>query len=270
MSKLSIYETDWINLVFENRNKEYGAYQLRQESSRTSMFALFMGLFLCASLMSIPRVLNYFNAEKNVPQDPLDKIIQVTTITPPHTKKIEKQIPLKTVAQKPVEATAEKQLANPTIVSAPLASPDIPTNNEIVEIKQSTDTGIGIANPNYSQGSGSASAPPTDYGDTVVTAAILDKLPEFPGGIAKFYTYIGKTFVTPDINGERSIRVYVSFVGEKEGRMHDIQVKKDPGYGLAKEAVPVLKSLKTRWDPGMIGSKPVRTSYNLPITVQMN
>jgi protein TonB len=46
MSKLNIYETNWINLVFENKNKEYGAYQLRQESTKTSLFALFMGLIL--------------------------------------------------------------------------------------------------------------------------------------------------------------------------------------------------------------------------------
>jgi protein TonB len=59
-------------------------------------------------------------------------------------------------------------------------------------------------------------------------------------------------------------------VVEKDGSMSDIQVKNDPGYGLAKEAIRVLKSLKTKWTPGMIGAKPMRTSYNLPITVQMN
>lgn len=273
MSKLSIYETNWINLVFENRNKEYGAYQLRQENSRTSIFALFIGLLICSALMGIPRVLSYFNGETSSPvetQDPLDKIIQVTTITPPQTKEIEKQIPLKTAAHEPVEATVKKQLVNPTIVSAPLANPDIPTNNEIVEIKQSADTGTGIASPNSYQGSGSVSAPPTDYGDTVVTAAILDKLPEFPGGIAKFYTYIGRNFQTPDINGERTVRIYISFVVEKDGSMTSIDVKNDPGYGLGAEAIRVLKSLKAKWAPGMIGSKSVRTSYNLPITVQMN
>lgn len=275
MSKLSIYETNWINLVFENRNKGYGAYQLRQESSRTSLFALFMGLLLCSSLMCIPRVLSYFNVDENIVvtiQDPLDKIIQVTNVTPPEIKKIEKQIPIKAAAQKPLKVTPKKQLVNPTIVQAPLATADIAANNEIIEIKQSTNAGTGIigTNTNSFEGTGLESSMPPDYGNTVVTAAILDKLPEFPGGIAKFYTYISKKFETPDINGERNIRIYVSFVVEKDGSMSDIKVKNDPGYGLAKEAIRVLKSLKTKWTPGMIGSKPVRTSYNLPITVQMH
>ncbi len=42
----------------------------------------------------------------------------------------------------------------------------------------------------------------------------------------------------------------------------------DPGYGLGKEAIRVLKSLKVKWNPGMVNSKPVRTAYNLPITIQ--
>ena len=46
MSKLSIYETSWIDLVFENKNKEYGAYQLRQESTKTPLIALFMACYL--------------------------------------------------------------------------------------------------------------------------------------------------------------------------------------------------------------------------------
>lgn len=50
MSKLSIYETSWINLVFENRNKEYGAYQLRQEHAKSSFKALFTGIFLVTAL----------------------------------------------------------------------------------------------------------------------------------------------------------------------------------------------------------------------------
>lgn len=174
------------------------------------------------------------------------------------------------MAQKPVKLPLKKQLINPTTVQAPLANPDLATNNEYVDIKQSTNTGTGITYHNSAQGNGIENTALIEHGNTVVTAAILDKLPEFPGGIAKFYSYIGETFETPEINAERSIRIYVSFVVEKDGSMSEIQVKNDPGYGLAREAIRVLKSLKTKWAPGMIGSKPMRTSYNLPITVQMN
>jgi protein TonB len=95
-------------------------------------------------------------------------------------------------------------------------------------------------------------------------------MPEFPGGIQKFYNYVGNNFEKPEIDELNNYKVYVAFVIERDGSMSDIKVIKDPGFGLGREAVRVLKSLKTKWSPGMIGSKPVRTAYNLPITVQMN
>lgn len=274
MSKLSIYEANWINLVFENRNKEYGAYQLRQESTKTSVLALFIGLLLFASLMSIPRVLNFFNLITTKPTtiiEPIDTFIQVTTVDL-QTKKVEERIIPKASVQKPLANIDKKQLINPIIVKALLATPDLATAAESIIINQSTTEGTAVQGSATLGNTGTSAVSGTlvDYGDTVVTSAVLDKLPEFPGGINKFYTYIGKNFDSPEINEERTIRIYVSFVVEKDGSMSDVQVKNDPGYGLEKEAIRVLKSLRTKWVPGMIGSKAVRTSYNLPITVQMN
>jgi len=50
--------------------------------------------------------------------------------------------------------------------------------------------------------------------------------------------------------------------------MTDISVKENPGNGLDKEAIRVLKSLKTKWSPGIKNGQAVRTQYNLPITVR--
>ena len=64
--------------------------------------------------------------------------------------------------------------------------------------------------------------------------------------------------------------VSVSFVIEKDGSMTDIKVLRNPGYGLDKEAIRVLKALKTKWKPGVKNGKYVRTQYTLPIKIQMN
>ncbi|WP_413999193.1 energy transducer TonB [Flavobacterium sp. W1B] len=270
MSKSSLYETNWINLVFENRNKKYGAYQLRQESTRTSIFALFMGLLLCSSLMSIPRILSYFNVEKNIPVTipKIDQIIHIVNIAP---NAIKKTILPKATQQKSLDITTKKQLINPIIVKPNEATQDIAKNIENTVATDQNNGGsdtIGISSTG--SGTGTDISKATDYGNTVVTTNALDKLPEFPGGINKFYTYISRKFESPEIDEIKTIRIFVSFVVEKDGRMTDIQVKNNPGYGLEKEAIRVLKSLKTKWSPGIIDSKPVRTAYNLPITVQMN
>ena len=59
MSKLSIFETRWIKLIFENRNIEYGAYQLSKESPKTTLKSLFLTLFFVLIIVSLPSAIRY-------------------------------------------------------------------------------------------------------------------------------------------------------------------------------------------------------------------
>ncbi|KIC02350.1 hypothetical protein OA88_09415 [Flavobacterium sp. JRM] len=267
MSTSSIYENKWIDLVFENRNKEYGAYQLRQESSKNSIKALFMGLFfttaiVCASMFITK--LSKVDVITTIP-DSLPTIVQVSEV---HIN--EKSAEMPAVKSQPVETAIEKsQLVNPTIVEASQVTQEVAKATEnVVAVKATGGESSGILTNAIQSGGG---------GPEVVTAPIindpmptgsLDKLPEFPGGMNKFYTYVGNNFNRPELDSERTIRIYVSFVIERDGSMTDILVRNDPGYGLGKEAIRVLKSLRTKWSPGMVDSKPVRTAYNLPITIK--
>ena len=266
MSKLSIYETSWIDLVFENKNKEYGAYQLRRESSKTTIMAFFSGILLIAVIGVIFTISNLFGKPIVIETPPtIDEILTVS----PYFEQPE--IPKTPAETSQTNAAQETKVLLPMVVSS---TPDvivaIPTNKDIIEshpINSGKEGGTGTTNT----GAGTIEIPSSSIDEnTTVNATALDKLPEFPGGINKFYNYVGNNFEKPDIEGINTFRVYVSFVIEKDGSMTDIQVKRDPGYGLGKEAIRVLKSLKTKWTPGMIGSKPVRTSYNLPITVRMD
>jgi protein TonB len=273
MSKLSIYETSWIDLVFQYRNKEYGAYQLRKESAKTSLFAFFMGILLLTSALSIPIILHYFNPESRITlPDFTNTIVNVTDIIPNQLQEIEKPVLPEVKTQNTEAPIQSDQLANPEIVQAQQANQDIAKNTDNTAVTNTSTEGTATTgiNPTSSSGTGTTTDTPVDLGNTIVASVSLDKLPEFPGGINKFYTYVGNNFEKPEIDGGGTIRVYVSFVIEKDGTMTDIQVKRDPGYGLGNEAIRVLKSLKTKWSPGMVGSKAVRTAYNLPITVQMD
>ena len=276
MSKLSIYETGWINLVFQDRNKEYGAYQLRQEATKTSLRALFMGILLLASLFSIPTLINHFSSDNSVTAtipDFSNTLVQLSDIVPNQILETQKQVLPEIKKQNPETAVESAQLINPIITQASQADQDIAKNTDNTSVTNTITEGTGTLgiNPTSTSGVGTETAIPiVDSGNTIVNSLSLDKLPEFPGGINKFYSYVGNNFEKQEIDSSGSIRVYVSFVIERDGSMTDIQVKKDPGYGLGKEAVRVLKSLKTKWSPGMIAGKPVRTAYNLPITVQMN
>ncbi|ABQ03260.1 energy transducer TonB [Flavobacterium johnsoniae] len=272
MSKLSIYESKWTDLVFENKNKEYGAYQLRQENSKTTVNALFTALLLITAVGSVSMLVNKFSIDNAVDTEPvIYKPLVVTDLNDIVKPKVEEYIAPPAQKQEPASQApvTSSQLTNPVITHADQAVTEIATNRENTPVVDNTTAGPGTGVNTMPTTGG----PGTGEIDTPVvqgpyTPAALDKMPEFPGGIKNFYTYVGKNFTRPELDEERTLRVYVSFVIERDGSMTDILVKNDPGYGLGKEAVRVLKSLKTKWAPGMIDGKAVRTAYNLPITIQ--
>ncbi|WP_310559736.1 energy transducer TonB [Flavobacterium sp.] len=265
MSRLSIYETRWIDLVFENKNQEYGAYQLRRDSSRTTVMAFFSGILLIAAFGTIFTVAHLLRNPIIVETNPI--IDEPLIVTPYHIEPLQPKTPINTGHSK---APQEPTVLRPMVVATtPDVLVDVPTNRDVLEnhpLSSGTESGTGI---NTTSGTIESPTLPIDDVKEINNTTELDKLPEFPGGINKFYTYVGNNFEKPEIDGINTFRVYVSFIIEKDGSMTDIQVKRDPGFGLGKEAVRVLKSLRTKWSPGMIDSKPVRTAYNLPIVVEM-
>ncbi|WP_456315018.1 energy transducer TonB [Pseudomonas shirazensis] len=272
MSNSSIYETKWTNLVFENKNKEYGAYQLRQENSKTTITALFIALLSIATIGSVSMLINKFRTPPPFThtQPTIDEVIRPVTID--QTVVIPKQT--ETIAppeQLAAPASTDVQLTNPVVVPTSQASPEViapnTQNTPVTDNTTGTGTAVNVM-PTTGNSGGSDVAQPADTGNSIVNTAVLDKMPEFPGGIAKFYTYVGNNFTRPELDAERTLKVYVSFVIEKDGSITDIMVRNDPGYGVGKEAIRVLKSLKTKWSPGILNGKAVRTAYNLPITVK--
>ncbi|MNX50919.1 Gram-negative bacterial tonB protein [compost metagenome] len=276
MSNLSIYETRWINLVFEGKNKEYGAYQLRQQSTKTSVLAFFTGLLFLASAVAFIMVINNFSSKDAIKMEiPAITItpIELSDIIPIETKTVVQPVLPEVKSQTPEVPIQKDQLINPIITKSSENIPEIAKNTEnfdTTSIPSDGKAAVGVNASPTTSGTGTGTTNAVDTGNAIVASVALDKLPEFPGGINKFYNYVGNNFERPDIDAINTIRVYVSFVIEKDGSMTDIQVKKDPGYGLGKEAVRVLKSLKTKWSPGMMQGKAVRTAYNLPITIQIN
>ena len=271
MSKLSIYETKWTDLVFENKNKEYGAYQLRQESSKNSITALFMGLLILTAIGTVSMLISKFKvAPPTVVVDPFDPTITIVDMDPIVRPPEE---PIAPPTQQPSAATPvtdSNQLVDP-IVSRPEDAVDkIASNTDNHPVVDNVTPGTGTvvnALPTTGGGGGDGAAVVPKTNEPALISE-LDKMPEFPGGMSKFYTYVGNNFTRPELDAERTLRVYVSFVIEKDGSITDIIVKNDPGFGMGKEAIRVLKSLKTKWSPGIIDGKPVRTAYNLPITIK--
>ncbi len=95
--------------------------------------------------------------------------------------------------------------------------------------------------------------------------------PSYPGGIKKFYEFLGSTMKYPTVASENNIQgtTSVSFTIEKDGTLTGIKTEGPKlGYGLEEEAVRSVKLTK-KWNPGLLNEKPVRVSYNLPVKFTM-
>ena len=106
-----------------------------------------------------------------------------------------------------------------------------------------------------------------DYKISYDTTSV--KEPKFPGGIEKFYMFVGQNFKVPAEFSKQKMegKIFMEFMVEKDGSLSEFKVVKDLGYGAAEEAIRVLK-LSPKWIPATKDGQPVRVHYNLPITIQ--
>ncbi len=95
--------------------------------------------------------------------------------------------------------------------------------------------------------------------------SVTNVKPEFPGGQEKFFKFVATNFVIPE-DADQFVKVFVSFIVEKDGSLTNIKVLRETGYGIGNEAVRVLKS-SPKWKPAIHSGKPVRCSYTVPISI---
>lgn len=288
MSKVSVFDHAWIDLVFEGRNQEYGAYQLRKQDPKNTLTALFLGIAIIGLLVAIPAIASNVNPKSpnnstaGIPVIDKDSLVLVTLPEKPEKPKpaIEEPInePPKAAPEKPKQAPAsvtnKVKLNQLHVVAANTVIDSLPTIDDFKNADPAGTTAKG--NPNGAitlgdsgKGSGKTEGGKGNEGEGTVASNMVDLQPEYPGGFDKFYKEVGKRFEAPDIDKKTTLKVFVYFIIEKDGSMSNIKVIKDPGYGMGKEAERVLKSFKTKWKPGIKNGVPVRTAYNLPITLNL-
>ncbi len=256
--KLDIFTNLWLNIVFEGRNKSYGAYELRKENPKTSVKALVIGTVVFTLLVSAPLIASFLPDFK---EDEMDRNIKVTLNKIKQPEKPKENLP---PPPPPPPKVDQVKFVKPVVAKAEEVTEEPPKVEEIKDKKIGAETIKGDPDAELTVepvGNG-----PVEEDNTVYSSAGLEVQPEFPGGMSGFYKYVAKNYTYPEgeeING----KVLVSFVVEKDGSLTDIKVIRDLGYGTGAEAIRVLKKMP-RWSPGEQNGRKVRCTYNLPIVLQ--
>lgn len=275
MSNLNVFNQSWNEIVFEGRNKEYGAYQLRHENPKTTLKALLYGTVVCCLLVSIPLIADLLKDEITTVEIDTPELAGATYV---ELERLPEKKPEKaaTVAEPEKSSAKEEKYVIPTVVDKPNTTSELPTLDPKETIKTGSTDNPGDGEGKIAIGEGSATgtgdkpvenSAPKGGGDEIYNN--VQSKPEFPGGIKNFLALVGKRFKTNDVDKEGVMKIFVYFVVEKDGTLSNIKVLRDPGYGLGNEAIRVLKSIQTKWKPGIQNDKPVRTAYNLPISVDI-
>jgi protein TonB len=259
--KLDIYRQKWLDLVFEGRNKEYGAYELRKKNPKVTMLALLIGGVGFMLAVGIP---GWLPDGKDAEEEEKVTMVDMAKLAPPPPDK-----PLVPPPPPPPPAPKidEVKFVKPKVVKKEEVVEEIKTIEELKDknvgakdVKGQEDGRIVIEEP-----SGDGPADSKVVEDNTVYNAVEVK-PDFPGGMKKFYEYVQKNFRAPE-DSEVSGKIIVQFVVEKDGSLTDIKVLRDLGSGTKAEAIRVLQK-SPKWKPGVQNGKNVRVLYSLPITIQ--
>ena len=261
---------DILDIIFDGRNKEYGAYDLRKTYNKRLTYALIATIAICLLLLVMSIIANSAGKEKQ------EVMVQDMNLENMKTeeKKPEPPPPPPPPKQEPPKVEITK-FTPPKIVKDEEVKPD----EEIKEVEKLEDTKIGTFNQEGAKDEGLV-APPVEKSTGVVEAPKVEEdydkvftvvqIPaEFPGGQSAWTRYLERNLnssITSD-NGAPPGRytVVVAFTVSKTGAISDVVAENDPGYGTKAEAIRVITK-EPSWKPAVQNGRNVIYRHRQSIT----
>ena len=255
------------DIVFEGRNKSYGAYLLRNIYERHLMRATAISIALFLLAIFSPAIISALTPEEDAPEVVL-KEVNYTELAPPPP--MENTPPPQPPPDMPPPVVKQLKLTPPKVVEDEKVVEEAPTLKELKEAPVIT-SGPSVEGPVV------VDLPPTPVVNQVIEEEdpnklflVVEQLPQYPGGDAALYKFITQNIRYPSGAAAAGIegRVFVSFVCDKNGEVSNVKVEKGIGGGLDEEAVRVVKMLKG-FSPAKQAGRPVNYRYILPVKFKL-
>ena len=272
MAKLDLISLEWTDLVFEGRNQDYGAYQLRKGTSKRNIWSIII-VALAAALLFLGLTVHRM-------AEPSRTVMNMQAVEVANIKKDKKDV--KVEKRDPVKVEPERiieKVKSSVKFTAPVIRKDnlVKEEDEIKldEIEKSTKA-IGALTVDGNDELGgevlrikeeiAPPEPPKHVEDNKIFE-VVEQNPTFPGGTAALMSWLSKNIKYPVIAAENGVkgRVIVQFVVEKDGSITDVVVVKSVDPSLDKEATRVIKNMP-HWIPGRQNGSPVRVRFTVPVT----
>ncbi len=269
METNKILNADVLDIIFDGRNKEYGAYQLRKTYNRRLAYSL--SIMCGIALLAVGGTVLGKTSDTRKLHLTVDAVVELASVR-------EKEIkpPVVPPAPKDPPKVEIKKFTPPVLVNHEVKEPP-PAQDELDKTQIGTFDQKGtpsdvVAAPVEEKGTGAAVAPKVeiDYDQEFKTVQIQT---QFPGGPDAWIKYLTRNLrvEVPNDNGASpgSYSVMVSFLVDKEGNISEVKAENDPGFGTADEAVRVIQR-GPKWNPAVQNGRNVIYRQKQTITFQVN
>lgn len=265
MKAKELESVGWDDIVFENRNKAYGAYFIRNIYGRHVVIASLVTLLIIAFVLAFPSIAKFLKTQEDT-EDVTLKTVKYTDLAPPPPIDKNEPPPPKLDVPPPVK-TIIKFLPPKVTDKEIVEEEEMPT---IEEVKQNE---VG---PENLEGTGEIvfDEPVEEVlkegNDDDIIFTVVEQQAEFPGGLEAMVRFLQKNMKYPAIARRMGVEgtVFVSFVIDREGVISDLQVVKGISTECDKEALRVIKIMPP-WKPGKQNGRPVKCRFVLPVKFKL-
>jgi len=242
------------DIVFENRNKEYGAYSLRKKYNRNVIIALIIGILILGTAVIAP-YLNAKAAENKAKKAERQVEIKMENLDRP----AEQVAPPPPPPPPPPDAVQQARYVPPVVVDS--VKPE-----EVSQLMSADQAQVEVQNTEVVEEVAVVAEEVKENVDDAEPFVVVEEMPMFPGGETELLKYIADHTQYPEVAKENNIqgKVIVRFCVTSKGGVDKVEILKSVDPELDKEAIRVVKTLPA-FKPGKQGGKPVPVWYMVPI-----
>ena len=271
---INLTSQEWLDIIFEGKNKDYGAYTLRSDSPKRHSVAFIVVAAAAVLTILSASLINTYNQNKR--KEKITDVVQMSDISMKNAEVPKENIEKRYEAPPPIELKSTIKFTAPVIMDDNKVNENnqITSQDELVgaKVEISTTTVIGT-DEQFGKNIADLEKDKLVVGEKAPDEEVhivVEQPPSFPGGDAALMEYLNNNISYPAIAVDMNIqgKVTCSFVVGKDGSIQDVRVERSVDGSLDKEAVRVIKSMP-RWIPGRQGGNAVKVKYYLPVTFRL-
>lgn len=282
---------EWTDLIFEGKNKEFGAYALRQASDRRHNLAVIYVIAGLALILICAWLYGMYKADKERAEN--ERIAElIASIEQQQFEELQAELEIPEEEENQMEQEEEipepeeeealaEEILNTQKFTEFLVQKDEDVKDEVKSADEVKETSTALGSVNFDQGTDDPNIVREHKNEVIVEEkkpvveetkvfTSVEQMPQFPGGEAELLKWISTHIKYPAIAMENNVqgKVVVQFVVTRDGSIGEVKIARGKDPDLDKEAMRVVKTLP-KFIPGKMNGQAVNVWYTLPINFKL-